>query len=127
MPSPTDLIKRGRMFEERAEQAADPISRQHYREMAAHYRSLAVEHQETAAVRSTNLSTGRCRTSDSPSCSRRSGAPRLTASHQCGARRGSLQNLIFESKARGGMPCEPSPSGSLISKDLDKYGVANFL
>jgi hypothetical protein len=49
MPSPTDLIKRGRMFEERAEQAADPISRQHYREMAAHYRSLAVEHQETRA------------------------------------------------------------------------------
>jgi hypothetical protein len=35
------------MFEERAERARDPISRQHYREMAAHYRSLSVEHQET--------------------------------------------------------------------------------
>jgi hypothetical protein len=33
------------MFEERADRASDPISRQHYREMAAHYRSLAVEHQ----------------------------------------------------------------------------------
>ncbi len=32
--------------EERAERASDPISRQHYREMAAHYRSLSVEHQE---------------------------------------------------------------------------------
>jgi hypothetical protein len=34
------------MFEERAEKATDPISRQHYREMAAHYRSLSVEHQD---------------------------------------------------------------------------------
>jgi hypothetical protein len=39
----------------------------------------------------------------------------------------SLQNLIFKSKARGVVPCEPSPSGYLISKDLDKYGVANLL
>ena len=41
-----DLIERARMFEERAERACDPISRQHYREMAAYYRSLSVEHQE---------------------------------------------------------------------------------
>lgn len=34
------------MFEERAEKATDPISRQHYREMAAHYRSPSVEHQD---------------------------------------------------------------------------------
>ncbi len=46
MPTPQDLIERARMFEERAERACDPISRQHYREMAAHYRSLSVEHQE---------------------------------------------------------------------------------
>jgi hypothetical protein len=46
MPSAKDLIERARMFEERAERARDPISRQHYREMAAHYRSLSVEHQE---------------------------------------------------------------------------------
>jgi len=39
------------MFQERAEQALDPISRQHYLEMAAHYRALAVEHQETAPER----------------------------------------------------------------------------
>jgi hypothetical protein len=32
------------MFEHRAESAVDPISRQHYREMAAHYRKLLVEH-----------------------------------------------------------------------------------
>jgi hypothetical protein len=41
-----ELIERARMFDERAEKAADPISRQHYREMAVHYRSLSVEHQE---------------------------------------------------------------------------------
>jgi hypothetical protein len=48
MPSAKDLIERARMFDERAEQAIDPISRQHYREMAAHYRSLSVEHREVA-------------------------------------------------------------------------------
>jgi hypothetical protein len=42
-------MERARMFEERADQVRDPISRQHYREMAAHYRSLSVEHQETRA------------------------------------------------------------------------------
>jgi hypothetical protein len=47
MPNAQDLLERARMFEERAQRAFDPISRQHYREMAAHYRSLAVEHQET--------------------------------------------------------------------------------
>jgi hypothetical protein len=40
VPNAQDLIERARMFEERAERASDPISRQHYREMAAHYRSL---------------------------------------------------------------------------------------
>jgi len=50
MPNAKDLIERARMFDERAEQAADPISRQHYREMAAHYRSLSVEHRETASA-----------------------------------------------------------------------------
>src|SRR5882672_5095970 len=33
-------------LEERAERACDPISRQHYKEMAAHYRALSVEHKE---------------------------------------------------------------------------------
>jgi hypothetical protein len=46
MPIAQDLLERARMFDARAERAADPISRQHYREMAAHYRSLSVEHQE---------------------------------------------------------------------------------
>jgi hypothetical protein len=46
MPKPEELIERARMFDERAERATDPISRQHYREMAAHYRALSVEHQE---------------------------------------------------------------------------------
>jgi hypothetical protein len=36
--------QKAEMFEQRAETAADPISRQHYREMAAHYRKLLVEH-----------------------------------------------------------------------------------
>ena len=38
------LQEKAEMFESRAENAADPISRQHYKEMAAHYRSLAAEH-----------------------------------------------------------------------------------
>jgi hypothetical protein len=44
--------QKAEMFERRAEQAIDPISKQHYREMAAHYRQLLVEHldyQEAAA------------------------------------------------------------------------------
>jgi hypothetical protein len=46
MANAKELAERARMFEGRAEKATDPISRQHYREMAAHYRSLSVEHQE---------------------------------------------------------------------------------
>jgi hypothetical protein len=45
MSKAQDLMERARMFEERAEEARDPISRQHYREMAAHYRALSVEHR----------------------------------------------------------------------------------
>ena len=45
MANSKELAERARMFEERAEKATDPISRQHYREMAAHYRALSVEHQ----------------------------------------------------------------------------------
>ena len=40
------LRQKADMFEQRAESATDPISRQHCKEMAAHYRSLAVEHLE---------------------------------------------------------------------------------
>ena len=44
MSEATVLQEKAKMFERRAEEAIDPISRQHYKEMAAHYRSLAVEH-----------------------------------------------------------------------------------
>jgi hypothetical protein len=50
MPNSKELIERARIFEERADQARDPISRQHYREMAAHCRSLSVEHQKKRAT-----------------------------------------------------------------------------
>ncbi len=50
MPDPNELLERARMFERRAECAVDPISRQHYREMAAHYRSLSVEHQKAGRM-----------------------------------------------------------------------------
>jgi hypothetical protein len=43
-----ELSERARMFEERADKATDPIFRQHHKEMAIHYRSLSVEHQEVA-------------------------------------------------------------------------------
>jgi hypothetical protein len=46
MRPPRSASERARMFDERAERAVDPISWQHYREMAAHYRSLSVEYQE---------------------------------------------------------------------------------
>ena len=42
------LQEKAEMFERRAESATDPISKQHYKEMAAHYRSLAVEHLDRA-------------------------------------------------------------------------------
>ena len=38
------LQEKAEMFERRAESATDPITKDHYREMAAHYRSLAAEH-----------------------------------------------------------------------------------
>jgi hypothetical protein len=41
------LREKAEMFERRAEAVADPISKQHYREMAAHYRQLLVEHLDT--------------------------------------------------------------------------------
>ncbi len=48
--SDVDLLReKAERFEQRAEQAADPISRQHYREMAAHYRKLLVEHLDVNA------------------------------------------------------------------------------
>jgi hypothetical protein len=43
------LRQKAEMFEQRAESATDPISRQHYREMAAHYRKLLVEHIDTSS------------------------------------------------------------------------------
>ena len=46
MPNAHDIIERARMFDDRAEQAVEPISRHHYREMAAHYRALSIEHRE---------------------------------------------------------------------------------
>jgi hypothetical protein len=38
------LQEKADMFERRAFSATDPVSKSHYREMAAHYRSLATEH-----------------------------------------------------------------------------------
>jgi hypothetical protein len=36
--------QKAEMFEQRADSAADPVSKRHYREMAVHYRQLLVEH-----------------------------------------------------------------------------------
>jgi hypothetical protein len=44
MSDPSVLRQKAEMFQQRADSAADPISRIHYREMAAHYRKLLVEH-----------------------------------------------------------------------------------
>ncbi|MET4203066.1 hypothetical protein [Bradyrhizobium sp. LA6.12] len=50
MADPVELRNRAAMFEKRADEAKDAISRAHYREMAAHYRALAVEHSEIMRV-----------------------------------------------------------------------------
>jgi hypothetical protein len=44
MSEATVFRQKAEMFEQRAQSATDPISRQHYREMAAHYRKLLAEH-----------------------------------------------------------------------------------
>ncbi|MBR0936568.1 hypothetical protein [Bradyrhizobium jicamae] len=44
MSQASTLREKAEMFERRAESAADPISKQHYREMAVHFRQLLVEH-----------------------------------------------------------------------------------
>jgi hypothetical protein len=46
MSKAADLADRAREFEKRAETAINASSRHHYREMAAHYRVLSVEHLE---------------------------------------------------------------------------------
>ena len=67
LPRAQDLIERARMFEERADRATDSISRQHYREKAAHYRNLPVEFQDISprparvlAQRRTNEAVSTC-------------------------------------------------------------------
>jgi hypothetical protein len=40
-----DLLEKARMFDQRADQANDTISREHYREMAVQYRCLSIEHR----------------------------------------------------------------------------------
>jgi hypothetical protein len=46
MSKAKELADRARAFEKRASETIDLSSREHYREMAAHYRALAVEHRE---------------------------------------------------------------------------------
>ena len=50
MPKANDLLEKARMFDQRAEQANDPISREHCREMAIQYRCLSIEHRVDPAV-----------------------------------------------------------------------------
>ena len=38
------IRQKAEMFQERADNATDPVSRQHYKEMAAHYRQASREH-----------------------------------------------------------------------------------
>ena len=54
-----ELLERARMFEEGAERATDPISRQHYREMAAHYRGAVNRADGHAGARDGTLRGGR--------------------------------------------------------------------
>jgi hypothetical protein len=45
MADPGEIRARAAMFEKWADDAKDPCTRAHYREMAVHYRTLAVEHE----------------------------------------------------------------------------------
>jgi len=53
MSNASIIRQKAEMFDCRAEQAIDPISKQHYREMAAHYRQLLVEHLDYQEQRDT--------------------------------------------------------------------------
>jgi hypothetical protein len=44
MSQASTLQEKAEMFERRVDSATDPISKQHYRKLAAHYRRLLVEH-----------------------------------------------------------------------------------
>ena len=57
MSKAKELQEKAEMFERRAENATDPISQRHYKEMAAHYRSLAVEHSTSSNATSPHTST----------------------------------------------------------------------
>ena len=48
------LRQKAEVFERRAERASEPVSKQHYREMAAHYRQLLVEHLDAHMKRWSN-------------------------------------------------------------------------
>jgi hypothetical protein len=50
----TVLRQKAVTFQQKADDATDPISRQHYREMAAHYRQLLVEHLDVKHDEPTN-------------------------------------------------------------------------
>jgi hypothetical protein len=50
MPKANDLLEKARMFDQRAEQANDSVSREHYREMAVQYRCLSIEHRLDPAL-----------------------------------------------------------------------------
>ena len=52
MPKANDILEKACMFDQRAEQANDPISisREHCREMAIQYRCLSIEHRLDPAV-----------------------------------------------------------------------------
>jgi hypothetical protein len=50
MPKANDLLEKARMFDQRAEQANDPISREYWREMAIQYRCLSIDQRIDPAV-----------------------------------------------------------------------------
>ena len=50
MSQAADLLERAKMFDQRAERAGDRVSKEHYREMASHYRVLSVEHQSVRSA-----------------------------------------------------------------------------
>ena len=58
MSKAKELADRALAFEKRAATAIDRSSREHYREMAAHYRALSIEHREVEQLQ--KLSPAEC-------------------------------------------------------------------
>src|SRR5450631_4379537 len=107
MSEATVLQEKAKMFEQRADNAIERISKLHYREMAAHYRSLLVEHLDSDTTsRRTDVAH---ETSDVPLISIILQCPLRRRRHSLQRRQWPGWRRPFRSKVRGGRDISPGP------------------